>query len=533
MSVENASIIIHNEVYDYDYTFGILKINMGTSPSITENHQHIEFTIDNSWSMEDPCQDGRKKLQHILYTLENMLRTFHNTTDTTISVCIRTFSDSATTIVDTIPNIRDIDINQLIEKINTIHSQGLTNIEDALLSANASIYHYSTNNPTHDITHIFLTDGKITRGSRDVSELMSYSPKGDKITNVFIGYGDYHDANVLCALSRGLHNEYRFVDKLENAGLIYGEIIFNTLYYVYKNVTLVCTNRCEIYDYDTNTWNNILQVNRLVSEQERVFHIRIPTYVDSNQIEVSIETQDNTEIARFVKAEDTQDLTKYVMRQKTLELLFRANSIAIEKNGSLSSTMNDDDDSQPLTMSDLRIDIGVEGRLANIKSEMGEFHKVLSEYLTEVVVEDKPFIQNLMDDIAVAIVALDTEQATMYTNARQQSQGQQYSYNCNSILTQTQTQTTMNNTPMSSQPDFDVNDLDTLPPAPVRLGRTATIRNGGMLTTYSQTQTHTYSQTQTQDYNLYSENTQQFTPYSTNGTLRLMREISQHTNVVI
>jgi hypothetical protein len=101
-------------------------------------------------------------------------------------------------------------------------------------------------------------------------------------------------------------------------------------------------------------------------------------------------------------------------------------------------------------------------------------------------------------------------------------------------LTQTQT---MNNTPMSSQPEFDVDDIDTLPPVPVRLGRTATIRNGGTitmgLTTYSQTQTHTYTHTQTQDYNFYSENTQQFTPYSTNGTLRLMREISQHTNVVI
>ena len=530
MAIKNASIIIHNEVYDYDYTFGILKINMESSPSMTQTHQHIEFTIDNSWSMEDLCQDGRKKLQHILYTLENMLRTFHQTTDVTISVCIRTFSDCTTTIVDTIPNIRDIDINVLIEKINTIHPQGLTNIEDALLSANASIYHYNMTNPTHDITHIFLTDGKITRGSRDVSELMSYSPKGDKITNVFIGYGDYHDANVLCALSRGLHNEYRFVDKLENAGLIYGEIVYNTLYYIYKNVTLVATSQCEIYDYDTNTWSNILQVNRLVSEQERVFHIRIPSYTDANQIEVSIETQDNTEIARFVKTEDTQDLTKYVLRQKTLEFLFRASSISIEKNESSSSTINDDGDSQrPLTMSDLRIDIGFEGRLANIKSEMVEFHKVLSEYLTT---EDKPFIQNLMDDIAVTLVALDTDQSTMYTNARQQSQGRQYSYNCNSILTQAQT---MNNTPMSSQSDFDVNDLDTLPPVPVRLERTATIRNGTSTSTMGapHSQLQTQMPTQTQNYNFYSENTQQFTPYSTNGTLHLMREISRHTNIVI
>ena len=61
-----------------DQTFGIFNINIRGEIPMTKKHLHIYYTIDCSGSMSDICGDGRTKMQHILHTLENMLRIFHS-----------------------------------------------------------------------------------------------------------------------------------------------------------------------------------------------------------------------------------------------------------------------------------------------------------------------------------------------------------------------------------------------------------------------------------------------------------------------
>ena len=62
---------------DSEYNFGIFNLQIRGEIPIIKKHLHIFFTIDSTGSMQDPCSDGRTKMQHILYTLENMLHVFH------------------------------------------------------------------------------------------------------------------------------------------------------------------------------------------------------------------------------------------------------------------------------------------------------------------------------------------------------------------------------------------------------------------------------------------------------------------------
>ena len=65
-----------------EYKFGIVKIIINEDIPIMPKPIHILFTIDASASMSDICSDGRTKMRHILFTLENMLYVLHKKTET-------------------------------------------------------------------------------------------------------------------------------------------------------------------------------------------------------------------------------------------------------------------------------------------------------------------------------------------------------------------------------------------------------------------------------------------------------------------
>jgi hypothetical protein len=153
-----------------------------------------------------------------------------------------------------------------------------------------------------------------------------------------MGYGLEHDNILLTNLaSTGLHNEYRLVDNLEKAGLVYGEVIHQLLYVALEDVTLKSEN-CEIYNYTTNTWTTTLDIGHLVGEQQKTYQIRTTasnsknaliaiygrTIHQTKQFEVlSNDIIFQTHALPVIQIlSDPCDLTKYLFRQKTQELLF-------------------------------------------------------------------------------------------------------------------------------------------------------------------------------------------------------------------
>ena len=421
------------------YKFGILNIKIRNEIPITTKHIHIFFTIDSSYSMNDVCKDGKTKMEHITYTLKNMLQIFNEKLECNISIHIQSFNKKVKTIISDVSDIHKFDIEVLNKLLNKIEPDGLTNIELALKNGREEINKYYNINPEHEIIHIFLTDGEITDGSRNYNILSSLVPETCK--NIFIGYGNTHDSKLLSHLSSTKYNEYRFIDALDKAGLVYGEIIHEILYKAIEDVTLSCLN-CEIYDYKTNMWKTSLQIGNLVREQNKTFQIRSEN-VKNCHISIFgksiIKTEQFDKIGIYNKFETvysqnmSDNLVIYIFRQKTQELLYKARHI-LEKQNKKSSfpiiqiqrfKTKIYDDFEDLKTKNNTIDA-----IDAVKKELSEFHKNLVNYMKEKNIETNPILTMLCDDIYITYKTIDTYVGIMYTCARQTSNGQQQSYMC-------------------------------------------------------------------------------------------------------
>ena len=448
--IDCKSIRFHSDTSEYpvkifdtedsEYKFGILDIKIRSEIPITKKHIHMVFTIDASGSMSDKCSDGRTKMDHIHHTLENMLRIFHENKECNISVHIQSFDTIVKTIITDVPDIRKSDIEYLIQLSQQIRPNDSTNIELALEKATIEISNYHAINPEHEIVHIFLTDGDITYGSNDYDLLLELVPKN--CTNIFIGYGIDHDSQLLSHLSKQKGNEYRFIDALEKAGLVYGEVIHGLLYKAIEDVTLTAISG-ELYDYQANTWVTSLEIGNLLNEQEKTFHIRSKNTEDCH---VSIfgktivqtrqfQTINVYEVQGYIAPilfDTSNDLDIYIFRQKTQELLYKArkNSEKFKRNLLFSHMIPFEEIVPEYNFEEL------DEQNKNIKQELSEFHKVMINYMKEKKVENNPMLKMLCDDIYIAYKTTGTRLGTMYACARQTSNGRQQTYMCSATHTQ-------------------------------------------------------------------------------------------------
>lgn len=417
---------------DPELQFGIIKIDLISSPMI-EKHQHILFTIDGSGSMQDKCADGRSKMEHILHTLENILRLFHEKSSN-ISIHIQSFDDKIKEVVSDVPNIQDANIEELVQKIRTIRPRGSTNIELALQNASSHIHHYrdTTQHTNYDIVHLFLTDGEITQGETNHLALNNIVPTN--VTNIFIGYGLEHDSHLLSVLASSKYNEYRFVDALEKAGLVYGEIVHSLLFKAIEEVSIQ-SEHCEIYDYVTNTWTTNLFIGNLLSEQKKVYHCRTRKQEQSIcQVQLKF-VKDGAEILVECLVEtEVKKLNTYILRQRTQELLYEARKLSEKRRNTLPFANPGYLYKNTLDLSHLKRLDDNDAEIKVLKTELKDFFKILTEYTSNLNPDDNnSIIKMLTDDIYIAHKTLGTKYANMFTCARQMTQGRQQIYTCSTI----------------------------------------------------------------------------------------------------
>ena len=94
-----------------------------------------------------------------------------------------------------------------------------------------------------------MTDGEATDGSKDVAVLQTLV--NTDITNAFIGFGVEHDASLLNSISSIGKSAYYFIDKLESAGLVYGEILHGILYKLITKSEITIETGL-VYNFNTN-----------------------------------------------------------------------------------------------------------------------------------------------------------------------------------------------------------------------------------------------------------------------------------------
>jgi hypothetical protein len=259
IELENLPII--------DAKFGIL--NFTAVHCLPTNVEHdFVFVIDNSGSMTDLCSDKRTKMQHIIHTLKKMVIYFKENPDIKANITIFTFDDKFCKIVER-TNIKE-KIHEILDKIDNIEPDGGTNIELALKKTSDYIYDLRCLYPNNQINHIFMTDGEVTMGDNNPNNLLQLVDKS--VYNIFVGFGINHDANLLNTISTGNKGAYYFVDEIEKAGLVYGEILHSLLYKMIYDVEICITNGF-IYNYISNLWTDRLYIGDITGETNKIYHI--------------------------------------------------------------------------------------------------------------------------------------------------------------------------------------------------------------------------------------------------------------------
>lgn len=398
-----------------NYSFGILRLCLKQKQNQIQKKnvkpQHFIFTIDISKSMDYRCKDKKTKLDHIKFTLENMLQML-TTIEIDISIKINTFNNDAITWIPTTQVTKE-NVQDLIEKINNIKADGLTNLEDALKLAKQDIIYYNEQYPTHNINHILLTDGVPTKNATDCHTLKEYIL--EDYSNIFLGYGSDHDSILLGGLTNHIYGSYFFIDALEKASLVYGEIIHNIMNTLIKDITYSLTN-AELYNYVTNTWDKELKEGQLINGLEKIFQIRSTNPKNSKcSITGTINNNDNENMTIYAYPFNQENLTVYAFRQKTQELLFEAKQYSLLPNPRVNYIFtdryfNNNNNEIPL------------------KQTIYSFLQFIINYREENNLEEDKFTKMLCDDLFIAYKTIGTDRCSIYTSARQTSQGKQTTY---------------------------------------------------------------------------------------------------------
>jgi len=416
---------------DSDMHFGIISIEIAQT-QIVATHQDVLFSDDISGSMEDLCADGRSKMHHVVHTTKNMITYLGANPSADVSVEVYGFDDTLEEIIPLVKVTEDNtnNLHNTIEK--KLRPRNSTNIEIALQNVQSNTNKRIHKNPEHIQTSVFMTDGNITKGQDNVNKLIHLIPTNTNSNNVFIGFGTDHDAKLLQTLASANKNgSYYFVDKVENAGLVFGEILHGILYTALRSVVIEVQNG-EIYNYETNEWSNTLEISFIVSEAKKQYHVRstTPALISAtieaiNVSNININNPNNKikeEVDRLPKLVDVDDksiqevtdLSKYMFRQRTQELLFKARKISMTPTHlvSLNQTISDEQ---------------------SITTEMKKFLHFMKAYMQENNLTTDEFYNTMCDDIIITLKTFRSKKAYMYSAARQNSQGKQLSYNINHI----------------------------------------------------------------------------------------------------
>jgi hypothetical protein len=359
--------------------------------------------------------------------MKNILKKLSDIDNINVQICIITFGNEAQLFLET-TTVTTENVNEIIDSIMAIEAEGTTNIEKAFELVRKQAHEYGNNSEKTKIIHINMTDGEITSGEENPEKLQLML--NQDIDNVFIGFGKDHDALMLKTLSSIKNGEYRFIDDLENTGMVYGEIIHNILYTATECTYLAIENG-KIYDWENNMWTDYLYLGNVYSEQKRHFQIICENTQDMRAHIFYFKTHPITDIpVRFLHCElcdifphivdennqpVENNLTHFMFRQKTQQLLselraFNKKTYMANKNKIF------EDHSNQL-----------------IKTKMEQLMKLIVDTMHLYSLDDKDkgihkMLKLLCDDLYVSHKTIGTTYSYMYSYARETSQGRQTTY---------------------------------------------------------------------------------------------------------
>lgn len=432
-------------------TFGKIKLNINKFP-ITKKHLDLTFNVDNSASMSDRCADSRTKMDHMNFTVENILR-YLQEHRVSATICVNTFDDKILNIIEC-QELNSENIEEISNKIRKIRPIGGTDI-GKVLELEASFK--KPEDYSSERIFLMFTDGQDNNVCNGVTTKKSLKEISDKISDtttiIAIGCGIDHDYQLLSSIASRRNSTYKFIGKLEEAGLACGEVLDKVLNKILKNVEITVQNG-EIYDWKTNNWTNKIQTENIIGECDKTYNIRSLTPDEFSIIITGtiVETDEPFEYSITDKNFD-QDLKKDEWRQKTLELLYEVNEY--------NKTFNI---RQPELAKEL-------------KTKLKELMINMKKYMDDNKLRDDLFMKMLTDDIFTAHKTFGTDHGHMYVASRQTSQATQGIHN--NTIQQTPSYSFQSQAPLMSEmtsqiqainKDFGL-DFDLLALAPPQMKR--------------------------------------------------------------
>jgi len=386
-------------IVEDNITFGKIKLNVNNFP-ITKKHLDFDFNVDNSGSMSFQTPDGRTKMDHMNFTVENILRYLHEH-NVSSTICVNTFDNNILNIVEQ-QELNSENIELISSKIRKIRPIGGTNI-GKVLDMEATFV--KSKNYSSERIFLMFTDGQAVDGITDKKKLKAISDKiSETTTIVTVGCGTDHDYELLSNIASRRNSNYKFIGKLEEAAMACGEILDKILNKILKNVEISVQNG-EIYDWKTNTWTNKIHTDNIVGSCDKTYSVRSLTPEEFNIIITAtiVETDEPFECS-IVDKNMNQDLIKDKWRQKTLEILYEVN--AYNKSGKMSIETTKE-----------------------LKCKLKELMIDMKKYMDDNKLRDDLFMKMLTDDIFIAHTTFGTSHGHMYVASRQTSQATQGIHN--------------------------------------------------------------------------------------------------------
>lgn len=384
--------------------FGKIKLNplhIDTTEGAPPKTLDIRIKVDNSGSMRDTCADGRRKMDHVLFASEQLLRKIQESSNVVATASVSSFDDE---IVDIFVNqaVTADNIDKMSAQMRRVAPRGSTDIYRVLKSETNVT---PNEDPTVESLFILLTDGHATTGvCTDYSSLISQALQIRQETMmILVGCGTDHDHKLFTGIQRQRNNsEYLFVSDIEKTMETCSETIYKILNAVATHVTIEVEGG-EIYDWLTNTWVTKINVSNLTAGIEKTYNVRSTTpdqfvaTVNATNSQ-TLETGTHEVHNRIVGENLATD--KY--RQRTLEALFEANKV---NNG-----------------------YSRKSEIKEAKKSLTSLMVEMKKYMDENGLREDKMLKLLCDDIWTCHQTIGTMYGEMYTCARQTSQATQTIY---------------------------------------------------------------------------------------------------------
>jgi uncharacterized protein YegL len=422
-NIDNSEVLIHTNKETLPLTnigedeyFGILKIKVAKT-KLVKTPTFLLFTIDKTGSMNDKQTGITTKMDYVVQTFISMMN-YLSTLETDMYIQVNTFNTDVDVLVQCVKITVD-NVEEINSKIKSLVPDGSTNIGKALTVANENISEYMEKNTTHQIAHIFMTDGDPTIG--ELSETILSNKVNEKYNNIIVGFGYNHNVSLLSKMAEKKNAEYQFVDNMENTTLVYGEAIHKFIYPALRSVEIHIENGT-LYDWQTNQWTQCLYEDIIIGEIEKIYHIKtthpinvdvniygaiasIPVTIDSGEITNEFKLLDTAmSMPDLIDIESdeiqTSDLTKYAFRQKVQELLYEAKQY--ERNAN------------------------------QVKNDLCDAFKFIRKYMRTNNLKEDGLLKMLCDDLSITYRSMFHNRGRALLLARHTSQGKQRTYNAGS-----------------------------------------------------------------------------------------------------